>query len=133
MPVEDVKSFENLKGALLHEHRLTPLAYRQNFYQATRRGDESYIQYSTRLHSLLKYYLNSRVIEDDYRCLVELLVSDRIKDALPTGMRYHISDKEGVEWFTSAHIAELADLYDSDRGRDHDRSRQDQRKPGGGW
>jgi len=39
--VDNVKSFEKLKTALLRKHRLTPFAYRLNFYQATRRGDES--------------------------------------------------------------------------------------------
>jgi len=81
------------------------------------------VQYSTRLNCLLRYYLNSRVIGENYQRLLDLLGSDRIKEDFPTGMRYHISDKEGMEWFSSACIAQLADLNDSDRGHYHDSDR----------
>ena len=86
LSLEKIRSFEMLKVALLREHRLTPLAYRVNVYSATRHGGDSYIQYSTRLNCLLKYYLNSREIGEDYQQLASLLVSDRIKEALPAGM-----------------------------------------------
>ena len=113
----DCDTYEHWKQSLLREHRLTSLVYKQNFYQAVREPNESCLQFSTRLSCLLKYYLESRKISNSYDDLVALLLSDRLKESLSANVRYHISDKEGVNWFKSVQISELVDLYESERGQ----------------
>jgi len=43
-------------------------------------------------------------------------------------MRYRISVEEGTEWFLSARMAELADLYDNNRGCDSGKNRYEEHK-----
>ena len=59
MTPDDLRTFGQLKAALLREHRLTPAVYRRNFNNAVKAKDESFVQYSTRLACLFKHYADS--------------------------------------------------------------------------
>ena len=63
---------------------MTPREYKTRFEYATKHPDETYILFAA-VRSLLTYYLNSRVVAD-YDTLFELLISDRLKGALPQGL-----------------------------------------------
>ena len=43
MSANDLSTFDQLRNAILREHRLTPMVYRNNFTQAVKNRDESYI------------------------------------------------------------------------------------------
>ena len=114
MTVDDLRTFGQLKTALLREHRLTPAVYRKNFSNACKAKDESFVQYSTRLACLFKHYADSRELASSYEKLVSLIVADRLKDCLSPNTRAHILNKEGRDWMTAPEIAELADIFESD-------------------
>jgi hypothetical protein len=124
LPLESINTYEKWKQALLREHRLTPRLYRQNFNSIVREPNETCLQFNTRLTCLLRYYLDSREINGSFDKLVNLILSDRLKDSLFSRTRYHISDREGTGWLESSKIAEMVDLYEGERGRE-DRPRGD--------
>ena len=115
LAVTDLGSFEDLKAAILREHRLTPIVYRKNFNVAVKAKDESYVQFNTRLQCLLKHYVNSRVVEERYDRLFQLLVADRLKDSLSNSTRSYVVMREGQEWFDPAKVAELADIFECEQ------------------
>ena len=49
--------------------------------------------------------------EDDYESLFDVMVSDRLKDCLPTGALTYVLSREGDECYSSEEIAELADIH----------------------
>ena len=56
-----------------------------------------------RTNNLLTYYLNSRSVAD-FETLVELLISDRLKGALPQGPLNYVLTQEGEGWFAYIYI-----------------------------
>ena len=48
--------------------------------------------------------------EDDYESLFDVMVSDRLKDCLPTGALRYVLSREGDECYSSEKIAKLADI-----------------------
>jgi len=73
--------YAELKGFLLTENKLTPRKYKIRFETAVKNAGETYIMFAARLRNLLSYYLKSRFVED-YKTLIELLISDRLKGSL---------------------------------------------------
>ena len=119
--VNTVNNCNSWKCALLKEHRLSPRIYRITFQNAVRESNETCVQFNTRLTCLLKYYVDSRNVNESYEKLFALILSDRIKDTLGNNTRYHIADRERKGWMSSPIIAEKVDIYESERGRE-DRS-----------
>jgi len=100
MSVEKMGVYHELKDFLLAEYKLTPREYKTRFENATKHPDETYILFAARLRNLLTYYLNSRSVAD-FETLVELLISDRLKGALPQGPLNYVLTQEGEGWFAS--------------------------------
>ena len=115
LALTDIDSFDHLKRAILRENRLTPIVYRSNFNRACKSKEESHVQFSTRLHCLLKHYVHSRDIGGSYDKLMQLLVTDRLKDTLANGTRTYIVTREGKEWFEAERVAELADIFEGEQ------------------
>ncbi|MCI0562862.1 MAG: hypothetical protein MN733_30640, partial [Nitrososphaera sp.] len=133
LPEEHMTSYTQWKAALLKEHRLTPSTYRSNYMNAIRTRDESAVQFATRLTCLLQYYLDSRNVNGSYDRLVKLLLRDRMKDTLSNYERFHVTDKENGKWMDIHEIADIVDIYESERGRDFSRAGFPGQQKGGSW
>jgi len=44
--------------------------------------DKSYVYFCSRLHNLLRYYLRSRQAESDPEKIIDVCVSDKLKESL---------------------------------------------------
>ena len=76
MIIDDMSKYDELKGFLITEYKLTPREYKIRFETAVKSAGETYTLFAARLRNLLSYYLKSRLVED-YETLIELLISDR--------------------------------------------------------
>ena len=54
-PASLLSDYNAWKQDLLKEHRLSPNAYRQNYLSASKSPEDSFIQYSTKLKSMLSF------------------------------------------------------------------------------
>ena len=82
--------------------------------------DETYQLFASPLTTLLRYYIDSRTATNSYEKLCQLLVADRLKDALPSDALQYVLSLEGEEWFEPGKVASLADIFVNncgDRGR----------------
>jgi len=114
MSVTKMGVYTELKDFLLAEYKLTPREYKTRFENATKQTDETNILFAARLRNLLTYYLSSRDVAD-YDTLFELLISDRLKGALPQGPLNYVLTQEGEGWYTSEKVASLADVFVNNR------------------
>ena len=124
LPTSDVDTYTKFKTAILREHRLTPQAYRRNFNEAQRQPDESCTQFVSRLTCYFKHYVESRNITT-FKDLFDLVVVDKLKDALKHYTRCYVADRETDNWLRPHRVAELVDLYEVERTTDsksYDRS-----------
>ena len=97
--------YENIRSFLLKELHMSPAVYLEKFNSLTQDKNETYSQFSTRLMSLLEYYLDSRKIGQSYDKLTNLMVYDRVKSCLsPALSRYVLSleanHKKRRDWLT---------------------------------
>ena len=84
-----------LKGALLHEHKLSPNTYLKRFNSCRKSGEETFVAFASRLKGLLNYYLDSRYVTD-FTKLCELLVCDRIKSTWSDSCLQYVLSIESV-------------------------------------
>ena len=111
LSLAELDDYEAIKKTLLTEFKLTPRELRSRFVQASKRIDESWVMFTSRLENLLLYYLKSREADTDVKKLIDLIVSDKLKDVLPTGALQYVLNREGEECFSSAKIAYNADIH----------------------
>jgi len=81
MSDESRDDFEKLKDSLLMEFRLISKQYRNQFDTTCKREGESWIKFSTRLKTLLRYYLRDRRV-DSFDELLGLVILDRMKEGI---------------------------------------------------
>ena len=105
---------DKLKAAILREYHLTPNNYRKEYASATKDKEESYVQFNTRLQVLLKYYLESREVGNDFTKMFNLLIRDRLFQMLPPAIKDHVLVKEEESWFEPNLLARIADIYAND-------------------
>ena len=98
MSVQKMGDFAELKKFLLAEYKLTPREYKHRFASATKNTNETHMLFLSRLRNLLTYYLDSRKV-NDFDSLCDLLVSDRLKEALPQGPLNYVLSLEGMTGF----------------------------------
>ena len=113
LTLEQIKTYDSLKQALLREFRLTPKQYRTQFLEAKKKDAESYVQYNTRITSIFQYYMESRNLKD-MKTLVELIIFDKLKDSMPNGVLDFVVTKEANEVHTPTKLDELDDLYNNE-------------------
>ena len=96
LPNEHLGDYKEVHDYLLREFKLTPEQYRDQFWTATKTTNETYTLFGTRVKNLFSYYLESRTAasKDD---VIDLLVSDRIKQTLPASCLDHVLSTEGTE------------------------------------
>src|SRR6218665_1778542 len=78
---------------------------------AKKTAEETYTMFTARLKNLLNYYVKSRQVNDDYKRLFDLLISDKLKESLPPGPLQFVLSKEGTECFKASMIADLANIH----------------------
>jgi len=115
MTPDEYKDYQKWKEVILREYRLTATAYRQQFLKATRVLGESCGQFVTRLRSMLKYYIAARQVTS-FEDLIELLLSDRLRDSLHPNSRFMIQDREQDGWLKVNEMAKTVDIYEISRG-----------------
>ena len=67
--------------------------------------------FKARLHNLLLYYIRSRQAEGDYERLVNILISDRLKECPSAPALNYVMNLEGDAFFEPDRFAMLADTY----------------------
>jgi len=108
-----------VKDYLLREFKLTPQQYRDKYLSAQKLIDETYTLYGSRLHNYLQYYwdmhwdMHKVVSKDD---VMELLLTDRIKETLPEPCLRHILASEGQDWFKPEKLTQVIDTYVASHG-----------------
>ena len=85
-----MSKYDKLKNFLLTEYKLNPREYKIRFKTAVKKAGETYTLSAARLRNLLSYSLKSRLVEN-YETLIGLLISDRLKGALPQGLLNYIN------------------------------------------
>jgi len=107
---EKQNDYRQVRNFLLREFRLTAEQYRDQFWTATKKSDETYTLFGSRVKTLFQYYLDSRKAEskDD---VIDLLVSDRIKQTLSDSCLRHVLATEGSQWFKPDELASVIDTY----------------------
>ena len=113
MDVSIASDFQSVREAILHEFKLSPSELLSRFSSLNKSKDETYVVYSNRLKSLLLYYLESRKCKD-FQKLIDLIVCDRIKQALPESvLRYVLSLESSREgsWMPLKDLVSNLDIY----------------------
>ena len=73
-------------------------------------ADETYTLFKARLHNLLLYYIRSRLAEGDYERLVNILISDRLKECLSAPV-LNCDEPRRRSSFEPDRVAMSADTY----------------------
>ena len=102
LPVEERTQYREFRAAMLREFALTPSKYKDFFWSAIKSAGETYVQYATRLDTLLTYYLNSRDV-DDFVKMKALIVSDKMKSDFPTYITREVNRMENVAFLPTPH------------------------------
>ena len=104
--------YDKRKRFLLAHFKLTPKEYKARFVNASKTADETYTLFKARLHnSRLLYYIRSRQAEGDYERLVNILVSDRLKECPSAPALNYVMNLECDAFFEPDRFAMLADTY----------------------
>jgi len=110
------RSDQSIKKYLLQEMQLTPKVYLDKFNSVVKESSETFHQFGNRLSSLFEYYVESRQINRDYDKLMQLLIYDRIKSALPQFLAKHVLALEAVlsekgGWLGKQGLIDALDAY----------------------
>jgi len=91
LSLTELDDYNVVKQRILTEFRLTSREYLSRFQEARKQSDESYVYFRGRLQNLLRYYLQSRNA-DDFEKVIDVFVSDRLKETLsPSTLNYVLS------------------------------------------
>ena len=91
----DEINYDKVKEVLLQEFKVNSAALLQRYQNTVKERDETYALYSTRLKTVLQYYIDSRKVTN-LQSLIDLLVCDRIKAQLPDALLKHVLSAEST-------------------------------------
>jgi hypothetical protein len=111
LSAKELDNYDVVKARVLAELKLTPREYLLRFKQACKQADETFTLFKARLSNLLTYYLRSRKADRDINVLFDLLIADRLKEALPYGALNYVLSLEGDATFEAAKVASSADVF----------------------
>ena len=89
------------------ENSLTTLQHKKNFENCQKRHYENYVQWVVRAKTSLDYYLESREVKN-LQDLIDLMLSDKMKDLLNNSIKSHILVKEGMKWLKAEELAKIS-------------------------
>lgn len=93
LDVTVASKFPLVRDAILHEVKLSPSELLSRFSTLLKNRDETFAVYSNRLKSLLIYYLEGRHCSD-FQTMIDLVVCDWIKQALPDSVLHCVVTRE---------------------------------------
>ncbi|GFV98804.1 integrase catalytic domain-containing protein [Trichonephila clavipes] len=97
---EDLSNYVKIKELILREFEPTPQECLSNFKKARKLPSENYVQFASRLSATFDYYCQLRKV-NEFRCLCDLIISDKIFETLDRDTMNHIATKQGETYFTS--------------------------------
>ena len=112
LSAKELDDYHVIKATLLREFHITPRELYSRFDTATKRNDESYTVFRSRLECNLRHYVQSRNI-NDFAKLFDLIIADKLKERLAPSALNYVLALEGNKCFTSNDIASNADIYAS--------------------
>jgi len=110
LPRERLDDYQQVREFLLREFKLTPEQYREKFWMMEKRSDETFTVFGTRIKNLFQFYLDSRKI-DDKDGIVNLIVTDRIKQIVTPQCLRHILSTEATGWLEPDKLTEVIDIF----------------------
>jgi hypothetical protein len=111
MPYEDTVVYSSLKARILKEFKYSPAQHWKSFSEAVKRSNESFVQFSSRLATTLKYHVDSAKINKDYEGLFDLFLGNKIRDSLSPECKAFVLRNENDVISPSDRVATLADLF----------------------
>jgi len=111
LSLAELDDYHVVKQRILTEFRLTSREYLVRFRDAKKQPDESYVYFCSRLRNLLRYYLRSRAAESDPDKIIDVFVSDRLKESLSPSTLNYVLSLEGDSTFSSDKVAATADIH----------------------
>ena len=93
---------------MLQHYALSGNKYRDLYWKATKRIDETFSQFYTRLLALFNYYVASRKA-DSVDKLLSLFISDKIKYCLPKDILAEVTKQERSDFFSAKELCVFAD------------------------
>jgi len=112
MESEELADVGCIRKFLMREFKLTSREYRARFNTASRDPDETHALFTSRLKNLWSSYMRSRECSD-YDKLVDLVISDRLKDSLSGPCLKYCLAIEGCQVLSAEELAALADTFDA--------------------
>ena len=97
---------------MLRKFKLTDEQYRERFRIAVKSLRESYTLFGSRVKNFFSYYLQNRKAKTVEQ-VIDLLVSDRIKETLSPACLRHVLSTEETEWFGPKNLTEVIDTYEN--------------------
>ncbi|GFV15223.1 retrovirus-related Pol polyprotein from transposon 412 [Trichonephila clavipes] len=79
---------------------------------------ETYIQFAARLTANFQYYCSLRKV-NSFESLCDLIISDKLFEALNKETATHIGIREAEDWFRPIDLAKECDIYISSRSGSH--------------
>lgn len=115
MSDSDSADYDKLKDNLLKELQLTARSYWQRFQMSSKREEETYTAWASKLEATLNTYVTSRAA-DTWDKLKSLLIADKIKASIETsGPGRHIlsieAQKTDQEWLDHKALARALDAF----------------------
>jgi hypothetical protein len=116
---EDASSYGDVKEYLMNQLRLVPSYFVDEFNCITRNVGETFKTYMSRLSTLLRYYLQSRKV-DDFDSLFQLLICNKVKTSLSENVLSHVLRSEvtlDTQWADVNKLADILDTYHANYDR----------------
>ena len=107
LPIEKANHYQALKRSLLDAYSISPLIYRQNFFQWKKRG-ASFADFLNEIEEQLDLWLHCVVPEKEEPNWRELLLRYRLEQQLPEDVAIHLAERKVP---SAAEFAELADEF----------------------
>lgn len=117
-----------VKSAVLEELRLSPAEYLDRFAKASKRKEETWAQFTSRVWTEFDYYLKSRKVETRDEA-VALMVYDRIKNSLSAEGLEYVRLREAETWLRPSEIAGVLQPFEQAKGKGRAVGRRDQAPP----
>jgi len=113
MDPDKSRVYKEVKELILKEYKVSPTMYRDRFNQLSKSEDQTYVMFASSLRTTLDGYIEARKV-DDINHMKDLMLSDRIKSALPVHiLRYVLSVEAKTEngWLPPYELAEMIDNF----------------------